>query len=139
MIGIGVPQVTTEDSRMDDQPIVGLPHMTAEAIKFGLQGSQPIGLMAADMCNTSQVAGVTGKCGDRRDHRRQLRDTAQIKINSMDMISSLHPEVAAFQAYAGAEGPQDVADCVARLDRGTRPVRDCDRASSDRGRSEKRC
>ena len=45
MIGIGAPQITTEDSGMDGQPIVGLPHMTAEAIQFSLEGSQPIGCL----------------------------------------------------------------------------------------------
>ena len=103
-------------------------HMTAEAIQFGLERSEPIGLMAADVGNTPQVAGVIGKRGDCRDHRRQLRGAAQIKIDSVDMIGSLHPKVAAFAGHLGAKVLQDLADCIARLDRSARPIRHRDRS-----------
>ena len=129
MISVGMPKITTEDPGMNGQTITGLLHMRSESIKLCFECSEPIGFMAADVCNTAKMAGVIGERGDRRDHRRQFGGFAQIKIDGMNVISSLDYEVAAFQVHAGAKALQYVADRIARLKRGGGPVWDRDRAA----------
>ena len=116
MISIGVPEVAPQNSRVDSQTVVSLPDVTAQTIQLGLKGRQPISLMMADMCDTSEMACVVGEGGDCRDHRRQLGSVAQIKINSVDVISAPHLKVAAIEGDLGAKVLQDVADRIARLE-----------------------
>ena len=108
MIGVGVPQIAPEHARVDRQPVVGLPDMTAKPTQLGLERSQPIGLMAADVCHTSQMARVIGEgryCGD---DWCQLGGCIQIKIDSVDVVGALHSKVAAFQRHRGR---QSAAGC----------------------------
>src|SRR5512132_3079862 len=110
MIGVGVPKITTKQLRVDCQAVLGLDHMAAQPIKLGLERSQPIGLVAADVCDTSDVAGVIRKSRDCRDHRCQLSRAAQIKIDSMDVVGALYFKSAVLERHLSAEMLQDLTD-----------------------------
>src|SRR4029453_8528309 len=94
MISVGVPKITTQDPRVDSQTVVGLSYMRPKPIEFGLECSQPIGFMAADVGDAAEMAGVIGESSDRCHHRRQLCRRTQIKINCVYLISALNAQAA---------------------------------------------
>ena len=127
-----------ERTRADEQAVVELLDIAAEPVDLGRQGREAVGLVAAQVGDSSEPGFARGQCRHGGDDGRELADVVQVELDAVQRLAGGEDHVSAVALRAPSERLRDATPSIAGLRGRIRPAEDAHRPTADQGGGHER-